>query len=725
MRALLLATLALLAAWLPTGAAVAAPKATDVVGVELVAEPRAIEPGQTFTVAVRLTMAEHWHTYWRNPGDSGLATEIAWTLPPGFAAGAIRWPTPRRIPVSHLVNYGYEDAATLLVEITAPASLPKRPVELKAQVHYLVCQKECIPGEATVATTVPVAAGPGEGGPDPRARYIFDEARAALPAPTDWPARLEPSGSSAFNLRIETGGRQGAFGSAYFFPADETAVEHAAPQTVAADASGLTLTLKRSSLATGPAPPTLAGVLTLGPPEGDDGATRAYQIGPDAAPVGAGAKVASAQEAPRPVETSLAAVAGAVLFAFLGGLILNLMPCVFPVLSIKVMSLVRHAGEGGAAIRHAGLAYTAGVLASFALLAAVLLAVRAAGAEIGWGFQLQSPVVVAGLAFLLFAVGLGLSGVADFGSWVAVRAAALDSRAGLSGSFLTGVLATAVAAPCTAPFMGAALGYALAAPAPAALVVFLALGFGMALPFLLLTFWPGLLGRLPRPGAWMETLKQVLAFPVYATVAWLLFVLSQQVGPSGLLAAMIGLVVLAFGLWSWQAGWRHDGWGRGFARAGALASVAALAFLGAAIARDPGPLATSTAQAGEAGRFTQARLDALRAEGRPVFVNMTAAWCLSCIVNERLVLSRPSVQAELERRQVTYLKGDWTNRNPEITRLLEQHGRSGVPLYVLYPARGAPVVLPEILTESIVLEGLDRISPVTKQADLAAPPQKE
>ncbi len=686
--------------------AVAAPKASDLVQAELLAEPNTIKPGEPFTVAVKLTTREHWHTYWRNPGDSGLATEIAWALPDGFAAGPIEWPTPERIPVSHLVNYAYEGETYLLTRITPPAgATPGDAISLDATVSYLVCERECIPGEAKVSTTLRVA-GPGEAMPvDPASRATFHAARAKLPTVSPWTARMETSGDdlalkfAAPNLRAD------AIRSAYFFPYDETAVDHAARQALAVGPDGLTLTVKRSSIA-GDKVAKPDGVLVID--EALDGrvARQAFALG-DAAMAGAGP--AKGETIPAP-DTSWAAFGRAALFAMLGGLVLNLMPCVFPVLSIKVISLAKHSGLSPGLVRLNGLVYAAGVVASFLALAAVLMLVRAGGAELGWGFQLQSPAIVAGLACLMLALGLNLSGAAEFGASLAGIGGGLASRSGLSGSFFTGVLATVVATPCTAPFMGAALGYALTAPAAEAFVVFAALGVGMALPFLVLSVAPGLATRLPRPGGWMEILKQILAFPLYLTAAWLVFVLSQQVGPSGLFAGLVALVAVAFGLWALKAGaWSH-GWRRRLSQGTGLASLAVLAGLLVLVERDRGT-ATAAASSGSAAiqPFTQARLDGLRAEGRPVFVNLTAAWCITCAVNERVALSSEAVRAAMTSHDITYLKGDWTNQNPEITRILEKNGRSGVPLYLLYSGSGDPVVLPQILTEGAVLDELGKV----------------
>lgn len=719
MRTFAAAALAGAALLFGAGSSLAAePRASDLVKAELLVEPDAIAPGKPFTVGVRLTTKEHWHTYWRNPGDSGLATTIAWRLPDGFKAGPIQWPTPNRIPVGPLVNYGYDGAVVLLTEITPPASVPPGGVAVAADVDFLVCERVCIPGDAKLSVRVP--SGPSGGGTtDP----AFEAARAALPLLSPWPARFERA-DGAVLLRLDAPGlNAGAIRGAYLFPFDETALEHAAEQQMAVTAAGLTLRLVPSSLATGATVPS-GGVLVV-EEAGDDGATRrsAFSIGDGTIPAAAAGATAAAQPA---ADLSASAILQAALFAFLGGLLLNLMPCVFPVLSIKVLSLAKHSGLSPALVRLNGFAYAAGVVASFLALAGLLLAIRAGGAEIGWGFQLQSPAVVAGVAFLLFAMGLSLSGVAEFGTSL-TRLDGGGRREGLGGSFGTGVLATVVATPCTAPFMGAALGYAVAAPAGAALAVFAALGLGLAAPFVLLTSAPGLVRLLPRPGAWMATLKAILAFPIYATVAWLVFVVSQQVGPSELFAVLIGLVIVGLGVWAYGLSRTGTGWGRRAALATAFASLAGLAFVAYAVEAGsgaPAPGGRTAAREGGAEPYSQARLDALRADGKPVFVNLTAAWCITCLVNERTALSAEPVREALRSRGVTYLKGDWTNRNPEITRLLEQHGRSGVPLYLLYPERGEPVLLPQILTEATVLDTLSRV-PDRRRAALTSSPTTE
>jgi thiol:disulfide interchange protein/DsbC/DsbD-like thiol-disulfide interchange protein len=677
------------------------PRAADLVQAELLAEPSAIRPGEPFWVGVRLRMKERWHTYWLNPGDTGLPTEVTWTLPEGFSADPLVFPAPERIPVGELVNYGYEGEVVLLARIQPPAGLsPGRDVTLRAAVNYLVCERECIPGEASIATQIAVAR-PGETLAPGAERDVFARARAAEPIPSPFAARVEAN-EHTIVLHLATPGlARDTIRAATFFPFDDTAIRHAAPQTLGFDEGGLTLALTRAEGARGPVT-ALPGVLRLDEVLDGTVSRQALQIGE--APVKAAA-VARAGEA-EPV--TAASLLGAAAFAFLGGLILNLMPCVFPILSIKVLGLVRQAGGSPGAIRRHGFAYTGGVVLTFLALAGLLLAIRSGGREIGWGFQLQSPLVVAGLAALLLAMGLSLSGLVSFGTRLAGLGEGLAGRSGFTGSFFTGALATIVATPCTAPFMGTAVGFALTAPAAVALAVFLALGLGMAAPFLALTLAPGLIARLPRPGTWMEVLKQALAFPLYATVAWLIFVLSQQVGPSGLFAALLGLVFVAFGLWALGIAASREGWSRRLAQAAALVSLAALALMAAGIARDPGVTAApgDTARAGTtAEAFTQARLDQLVARGKPVFVNLTAAWCITCLVNER-TLASPAVQDAMAARGVVYVKGDWTNQNPEITRLLARNGRSGVPLYLLFSGRGKPAVLPQILTEAGLLESL-------------------
>lgn len=718
----LLTLLALLTASLGGAQAQNGKAPADLVKPSLVAEPAAIEPGKTFTAAVRLALKPGWHVYWRNPGDSGLPPEIAWDLPQRFSAGAIEWPAPERIPVQHLMNYGYEDEVILLVPLTAPDALDAGSVPLHAKLNYLVCEEICIPGSGEVSVDVPVAEKGKAPGTDPANAELFARARKALPKPSPWPARLTQNGDRLV-LNLDTPDlRPEAVKDAAFFPYSETALDNAAEQALNVDGKGLHLALTRADTKE-PPPKALAGVLAF-KEAGSEGTTRrALAIGePPAAASSASAEAAPGAAAPAAASEESLTLMSAAGLAFLGGLLLNLMPCVFPVLSIKVLSLVKQSGEEPGPVRLHALAYTFGVLASFLALAGLLIALKAAGLGLGWGFQLQSPVVVAALAYLLFAMGLSLSGVVHVGGGISGVGDGLTRRSGLQGSFFTGVLATIVATPCTAPFMGAAVGFALTQPPLVGLTVFACLGLGLALPFLALTLWPAAMRSLPRPGAWMETVKGVLAFPIYATVAWLVWVLSQQVGPNGFFAALIGLVLVGLGAWAWERARFAGSFGRMVGRGAALAALAAAAGLVVLAQADP-PADAATAQAGGIESFTQGRLDALRAEGRNVFVDMTAAWCITCQVNERGTLSAGDVKSAFAGKNVAYLKGDWTNRNPEITALLQRHGRGGVPLYLLYAGKAEPAVLPQILTTGIVLaeiEKLKRSEPVRTGA-LAAP----
>ncbi len=667
---------------------------SDLVKVELLSEPATITPGEPFQVGIRLTMKEHWHTYWRNPGDSGEATTVSWKLPDGFTASDLEWPAPSLIKLGPVTSFGYEGEAILLARITPPADLkPGGTVTLNAEVAFLVCEKECIPGEDNVSLALPVAA---SGGASPGANSaLFDAARSQLPQPSPWSATFAADPKTiTLSLPNAELGRDNVR-SVTFFPYDNTLIVNSAPQTIAAAGEGSNLAIERGQISQS-IPQRLEGVLVVEEDIGGKSVRHAFAL--DAAPA--------------PIAGQGISLLQAALLALVAGIILNLMPCVFPVLSIKVLHLTQHAQETAARIRMHGLAYTAGILASFAVLAAALYALRAGGDEVGWGFQLQSPAVVAALAFVIFAFGLSLSGILTIGtSLTRVGGSKLLQKTGLSGSFFAGTLATVVATPCTAPFMGASIGYALTQPAIVGLTVFLSLGLGLALPFLVLAFVPGLQRMLPRPGRWMETLKQFLAFPLYGTAAWLIWVLSFQVGPTALAAALAGLVLIAFAAWAYGLVQGQSGRSALAFRGMATAAVIAVVAIAVTIRPDQTGGTTAQAPAAEAGyeAFTQDRLDALLASGRPVFVNMTAAWCITCLVNERTSLSSEAVREAFAGKNIAYLKGDWTNRNPEITRLLERFGRSGVPLYVLYRRGQEPVVLPQILTQSLVLETIQSI----------------
>jgi thiol:disulfide interchange protein len=685
------AALAALAAALPAWAA-GPPDPKDLVRAELAAETASVAPGTTLWVDLHLRIKPGWHVYWRNPGDSGLPTAIEWHLPPGFSAGDILWPVPEHFVQNDIGNYGYAGTADLLVPITTPKDIALGDTAtLTADASWLACAEICIPGGAQLSLNLPDSTAPGA--PDPAAARLFTAVRDRLPLPAPFATQFA-SGSDEFRILVPESAVSGLRNpTAAFFPYDGSLIDHASAPRVSRHADGLEIALKKAAAAPHSVPATLDGVLAL---RGTDGTEHAFEIAanPTAVP---------------PAENGLAWWQ-ALLLAFLGGIVLNAMPCVFPILSLKLLSLARQAhGHPSVKLGH-GLAYTAGVLASFAALGGALLALRAGGQAIGWGFQLQTPVFVAVVAYLLFAMGLSLSGVVAFGASLLGTGGRLAERAGLTGTFFTGVLATIVATPCTAPFMGAATGFALIAPAPVAIGIFLALGLGLAAPYLVATVIPGWQRALPQPGVWMDVFKQFLAFPLYATVAWLIWVLIQEVGPAQSLAALFGLVLVGFAAWVYGRTRFSAALGRrlgtGFAAAGL---AGALVLAGSFVTSGAGTTAAAAPDRLAYEPFTGARLAALEAAGKPVFVNLTADWCVTCLINERVALDSAGVRQAFAARGIVALKGDWTNRNPEITALLQQYGRSGVPLYLLYSGKGDPVILPQLLTASTVLDALGKV----------------
>ena len=688
--------------------------ATDNVKARLVSELAAVGPGQQFWVALELDIREGWHTYWRNPGDSGEPTKLAWQLPPGFTAGDIVWTTPHRFEIAPLVNYGYAKHAVHLVQITAPKDLKAgSPVSLAAKASWLVCSDVCIPEDANLQLTLPASA--QAGGLDPAAAGLFTTARSELPSAQPAPTSARIQGDK---LIITLGQAWGAtlsqITSLAFFPYDEGGIEYATPQTLTRAKDAVDLAMK-----VGYQPPkagAIRGVLVVTEQNGTQTDTVPIEIAADfsgagAADVKAGPRFApSAQANPaqsnKEPEHSLPTL---LLFAVLGGLILNLMPCVFPVLSIKALNVMEQAKKHPAAVRSKGLVFAAGVIVSMLCLAGVLLTLRAGGEQLGWGFQLQSPLFVTLLVYLLLAVGLNLSGVFEVGGGLAGVGDNLTQGDSYSASFFTGVLATLVATPCSAPFMAPAVGAALTQAPFNALCIFAALGVGISLPFVLLSFAPWMRRILPKPGAWMDTLKQVFAFPVYATAAWLLWVVAQETSPFGLGAALAGSILVALAAWSFQKSRSTAGGGRATVIATAVISLLLAIFLpirfADVAAASPGNSAQVKAGDDEWQPYSAARVAELSAAGRPLLVNFTASWCLTCMVNERNAFSDAAVQEIFRDKKVTLMKGDWTNRDPAITKALAAFGRAGVPLYVVYngsPGATEPVVLPQLLTAGVV-----------------------
>ncbi|WP_225782771.1 protein-disulfide reductase DsbD [Xenophilus sp. Marseille-Q4582] len=716
----------------PAGASAASTLTTPYVQAELLAQaPQGLVPGATVWLGLKITHQPEWHTYWKNAGDSGLPTELRWTLPPGLVAGDIAWPTPQKFPIGQLANYGYEGTVLLPVPVQVapdfrpPAALVGAatvPIELQAS--WLVCRKECIPEEGRFVLKLPAQGSTASHGAE------FEAALAAQPAP------LTDAGTvtaEADRLQVRADGLPAAaHGKTLgFYPETGEVIRNGAVAgqdwtqawTGGVWTASLPLDPQRSA-----SPAVMPIVLAL---EGEDrraaaraGQPVAWRIEAPvqgswravAAPAGVSPALQAALDANRAAAEGTAAAApaapgtrtglvAALIGALLGGLLLNLMPCVFPVLAIKVLGFTRQAHDG-AGHRRAALAYTAGVLLSFLALGCLMLALRAAGAQLGWGFQLQSPAVVAALAALFTLLGLNLAGVFEFGMLAPAALSQRQLRHPVANDFLSGVLAVLVASPCTAPFMGASLGLAISLPAAQALLLFGALGLGLALPYLLAGFVPAVARLLPRPGPWMDTLRRLLAFPMFATVAWLVWVLGQQSGIDGAAALLMLLVAGSAVVWAMTL--------RGRARlalGGVLAAalVGLAAVLGPAVLREAAPGPAQAAMGERWQPWSEARVAALQAEGRPVFVDFTAAWCVTCQVNKHGALADAGVLADFDARRVGLLRADWTRRDPAITAALAALGRSGVPVYVLHAPGRPPQVFSELLSARELRAALARL----------------
>lgn len=691
---------AALALALLTPAATLAVESTAVTSPRVVAtllsSRDAVAPGERFQLALVHKIAPGWHTYWRNPGDSGEPTKIDWALPEGAKAGPIQWPAPSAIPVEPLVNFGFEGTVLLPVEISVPADAkPGERFAITANATWLVCEKICIPEEGVLKLDLPVEAAATI---DTAAQARIDQALADLPKPAGFTAKLTANGSDKLALALQ-GLPAGASGLRYF-PFSDTLIEHAAAQP----SEGGALTLTRSS-AFRIAEPSVEGVVTFS----EGGTRRALLLSADVEPELL--RQASAPARP-PATVTLPAVPAlpaedltiwlALAFAFAGGLILNLMPCVLPVLFIKALGFAQSAQASRSQVRQQGLLFLFGVVATFMVLAGLAIALGA-----GWGFQLQSPPLVILLAVLMTLIGFNLIGAFEIGGKVQGLGDGLASRGGPLGAFMTGALAVVVATPCTAPFMGAAMGYALTQPPVAALSIFLSLALGFAAPVVALSFAPGLQRLLPKPGPWMVVLKQAFAFPMFATAIWLVWVATVQAGANGALAALVAILVAGFSLWLIGVT-RRRGAGIRFAAIGIAALLVAATstfVIDSAVPPPPAQAGTGTPDA-----WSPARVAELQAQGKPVFVNFTAAWCITCLANERVALSRQEVKDAFAKLDVAYLKADWTNRNATIAAALAEHGRAGVPLYLFYPAsKGAQAeVLPQLLTAEMIIDAAER-----------------
>lgn len=674
----------------------------------LVADTTAIVPGKPFQVGLLLKMAPTWHTYWQYGGDAGFPTTLDWTLPPGFAAGPIEWPLPERLKEPGDIEvYAYGDETMLLVTIVPPSSLAEKTVTLRAKSSWLVCAEICIPGKADLELTLPVAPSA-----EPANQELFARYRAELPSAEPPPYKLAwTKGKDGLGLEI-SGLPPSAPVDVFPIPAADQQVQH--PAT--------TVTGPGSAVVAIPGVDSIQGVLVVGA----GGDRRGWMISSSDTVEAAVTPMPQASAAPGSgAAPAVGSASGtfplwkALLFGFLGGIILNLMPCVLPVISLKIFGFIRQAGEHPAKIFRHGLAFAAGIFAWFLGLGALIVALQAAGNHVTWAFQFQNPWFNFFTACIVFVFALNLFGVFEIilPGQASNALAEASSGSGYAGSFFQGVFATLLATPCTAPFLGPALGFALSQSAVVIFAMFASVSLGMAAPYLLLSAQPGWMKVLPRPGAWMERLKQFMGFPLIATLVWLLSVIGGQKGLGGVIWTLAFLVCLGLACWIYGSfcGPLTKPATRLLAIAAALAIIAlgAWQFVALAFVQSQPPTATAETPAGKDGidwvPFSQKALDDLRAKGTPVFVDFTADWCISCKFNERTAINVPAVRQLLRDRGIVAMKADWTNANPEITAALQAFGRAGVPFYVFYPANHAePVTLPELLTQAIVLNALSK-----------------
>lgn len=659
--------------------------------IELFADKTSVQGGDTVTIAVKQHLHEGWHTYWKNPGDSGEGIAINWQLPEGTKLEEMRWPTPKRIDYEGLVSYGYENEATTLQTLTFPDSIPADEFTITADIMLLVCEKICIPESHKVSLTFN---GQTIANPDAIKKAIAQlpkEQPTVISYKEHYDTLWIEASDILKNINPESK-------SVIIYGEQLGLMSNTHPAKVIYETNSLYFVSDIGDLQ----PQSVASshfVIAYDDQEGNPQAIRV--IGHYKADLTIPETVITQENKGRSspnsstTEKESISLTQALLFALLGGIILNLMPCVFPVLSLKILSLIRMNDEELSHARKHGLMYTLGILLSFACIVVILLSLKGAGEEIGWGFHLQNPIVIIVITYIIFLIGLNLLGMFEIGGRMAGVGQKLTQGNSLKSSFFTGMLATIVATPCTAPFMGVALGYGITQPAVISMGIFMALGFGLALPYLLLCYVPALAKFLPKPGAWMNSLKEFLAFPMFATCIWLTWVLHQQTGGDNIFIVIVGLLLLTFGIW-WiqhsQSKWilRMVGW---------LLVLFSLMtpFL-------------ITSESNTTISYTPESLKQALATDDPVFVNMTAAWCITCKINERVAINREATQTLFNQMNIHYIKGDWTSYDATITQYLEQFDRNGVPLYVYYPAkdnlgnRPAPIILPQILTVDTIKE---------------------
>ena len=693
----------LLAAILAASTIDAAPVETDYSAVELLVLPGSLPAdGGTVTAGLHLQPKPGWHAYWVNPGDAGLAPSLRWQLPEGFSAGELRFPAPHVIPFGEFVTYGFDEPLLLLVDIEIPAGLPVGTrYTLAAQARWVVCDDAlCVPEQADVTATLPV----GDAIPDPLRAARFAAAREKVPPKVDWPARFEQSGGEV-QVAVQTPATAAGLADAYLFVAETGLVRYGRQQASYGPRGvvfGMEAGLRLNDAS------AFGAVLAF--KQGDEQRAVWLDVQPG---TGLAAMVAGAGDAA--ASGTVTAAGGltlgyALLFAFLGGIVLNLMPCVFPILSMKALSLVDASGADHRSAREGGCLYTAGILVAFAIVGIALLGLRSAGQQVGWGFQLQSATVNLALALLMLAIGLNLLGVFELGAKLAGVGEGLTAGGERKRAFFTGLLAVVVATPCTAPFMAGALGYALVQPAAVALAIFLLLGLGLAFPYLLLSCLPAVGKLLPRPGPWMATFRNVLAFPMFATAVWLFWIVGSQLGADAMAVGLLAALAFGFALWAY---------GRVFAasRPWAWRTVAALGLAGAMALGWKMPDYKRAEDAAVAGALGQLAVEPFAPERvgehldakQPLFLYFTADWCISCKVNERVALASAAVGEAFRSRGIKVMAGDWTNEDPLITAWLRRYGRAGVPLYLYFPSGSSletAAVLPQILVPDTVIDAI-------------------
>jgi len=707
MRPLFLSAALLFSFVLNTTPLMAASPAEEPVKAELVSEENSVQPGRPFWVGVKLIMDKGWDTYWVNPGDSGFATQVKWNLPEGFKAGPLLWPYPEKFEIDSLVAFGYTDTVLLMTEIIPPNNLPAdQKISIQAEVNWLACKESCVPGQASLQLALPVTDNipPIDGAK----ATLFASARSALPQ-KEGEVVVSAKSDEIILQFTPLAGTFNKIQEALFIPEESEVINYAAPQSLSSEDGRLTLSVKKAHPEV--AINALKGVLLVS--EEGKSIKRAIQVD-------------SAISAP-PSEASVDGVSSvgvAVVFAFLGGLILNVMPCVLPVVALKIFGFVKMANQRRRVILQHGGVFSLGVLISFWALSGALMILRAYGEGVGWGFQLQEPVFVVVLASLLFMLGLSLFGVFELGtSLISLgnKPASADASP-LASSFLSGILATLVATPCTGPLLGPALGFAMTLPAIQTLTIFTAMGLGMAFPYVLFSAFPQLVRFLPKPGNWMIAFKQIMGFLMMGTVIWLVWVFGAQTDNLATFVLLAAFLIMAIGCWifgKWGALTRRKA-----TRVVATVLGALIIFTGGGFAlmmakqhNGTAPVTEGTELVADRGweNYSPERVATLRAAGTPVFVDFTAKWCLICQAN-KVTLHSSEIEKAFREKGVVTMSADWTKKDPVITQQLEKLGRTGVPVYVLYPGNTSdvPLILPQTLTSQGVLEYLGKLkSPST------------